>query len=227
MRTAFSSTPIRAAMICRARMRLRSCSGSFGSQPSRAPIPLGVSSSTDSIEHLFLRTIALHLGASSGRLHSARPTPSANAALSCRSARGHPGPTRGLRWETCPMARRATVVGSGPNGLAAAVALARAGLEVEVLEASSTIGGGIRTAPLTLPGFRHDVCSAVHPAALSSPFFRAFGLRDRIEWIVPEASFAQPLDSVGGEGRAAIAWRDLDRTAEALGRDARAWKAVV
>ena len=125
------------------------------------------------------------------------------------------------------MARRATVVGSGPNGLAAAVALARAGLEVEVLEASSTIGGGVRTAALTLPGFRHDVCSAVHPAALSSPFFRAFRLRERTSWIVPEASFAQPLDGAGGEGRAAIAWRDLDRTADALGRDGRAWKAVV
>ena len=73
------------------------------------------------------------------------------------------------------MARRATVIGSGPNGLSAAVALARAGYEVRVLEAASTVGGGIRTAALTLPGFRHDVGSAVHPAALTSPFFRAFG----------------------------------------------------
>ena len=107
------------------------------------------------------------------------------------------------------MARRATVIGSGPNGLAAAVALARAGYEVRVLEASATIGGGVRTAELTLPGFRHDVGSAVHPAALSSPFFRAFGLRDRIEWVSPEVSYAQPLDG----GRAAIAWRDIERTA--------------
>ncbi|MFH8248875.1 phytoene desaturase family protein [Microbacterium sp. B2969] len=126
------------------------------------------------------------------------------------------------------MARRATVVGSGPNGLAAAVALARAGYEVRVLEASSTIGGGTRTAELTLPGFRHDVGSAVHPAALSSPFFRAFGLRERIEWIVPEVSFAQPLDPLStGDPRAAIAWHDLDRTAEGLGRDASTWRAVV
>lgn len=127
------------------------------------------------------------------------------------------------------MTRRATVVGSGPNGLAAAVALARAGYAVRVLEASGTIGGGTRTAPSTLPGFRHDVGSAVHPAALSSPFFRAFGLRERIEWIVPEIAFAQPLDPArpGGGGRAAIAWHDLERTAEGLGADARAWRAVV
>ncbi|MBW9121315.1 NAD(P)/FAD-dependent oxidoreductase [Microbacterium trichothecenolyticum] len=121
------------------------------------------------------------------------------------------------------MARRATVIGSGPNGLSAAVALARAGYEVRVLEAASTVGGGVRTSPLTLPGFRHDVCSAVHPAALSSPFFRAFGIGDRVGWIHPLASYAQPLD----EGRAAIAWRDIERTADALGPDARAWRAVL
>ncbi|WP_243074240.1 NAD(P)/FAD-dependent oxidoreductase [Microbacterium sp. SS28] len=127
------------------------------------------------------------------------------------------------------MAERATIVGSGPNGLAAAVALARAGYEVRVLEASATIGGGVRTAELTLPGFRHDIGSAVHPAALSSPFFRAFRLRERIEWIVPEAGFAQPLDPLtpGGAARAGVAWHDLDRTAEGLGRDAAAWRAVV
>ena len=95
---------------------------------------------------------------------------------------------------------RATVVGSGPNGLAAAVALARAGHDVPVLEAADTIGGGTRTAESTLPGFRHDVCSAVHPAAITSSFFRAFGLDERIGWIVPDASYAQPLDG----GRAAI-----------------------
>ncbi|WP_029144743.1 phytoene desaturase family protein [Microbacterium luticocti] len=120
------------------------------------------------------------------------------------------------------MARRATIVGSGPNGLAAAVALARAGYAVRVVEASDTPGGGVRTAELTLPGYRHDVCSAVHPAALSSPFFRAFGL-DRIDWIVPDASFAHPLDG----GRAAIAWRDLDRTVAGLGADGPAWRRIV
>jgi phytoene dehydrogenase-like protein len=121
------------------------------------------------------------------------------------------------------MPLRATIVGSGPNGLTAAVALARAGYQVHVLEAAQTVGGGVRTAALTLPGFRHDVGSAVHPAALTSPFFRAFGLRERIEWITPEVSYAQPLDG----GRAAIAWHDLERTARALGRDERAWLAVL
>lgn len=121
------------------------------------------------------------------------------------------------------MARMATVIGSGPNGLAAAVALARAGYDVRVLEAAAAFGGGVRTAELTLPGFRHDVGSAVHPAALTSGFFRAFGLRERVDWLIPEVSYAHPLDG----GRAAIAWRDLDRTADALGGDARAWRAVI
>ncbi|HWT33747.1 MAG TPA: NAD(P)/FAD-dependent oxidoreductase [Microbacterium sp.] len=120
------------------------------------------------------------------------------------------------------MTRTATVIGSGPNGLAAAVSLARAGYAVRVIEAASAPGGGVRTAALTLSGYRHDVCSAVHPAALSSPFFRAFGL-DRIDWITPDISFAQPLD----DGRAAIAWRDLERTADGLGEDADRWRAVV
>ncbi|GAA4784573.1 phytoene desaturase family protein [Microbacterium gilvum] len=119
--------------------------------------------------------------------------------------------------------RRATVIGSGPNGLAAAVALARADFDVVVVEAHEGIGGGARTAELTLPGFRHDVCSAVHPAAFTSPFFAAFGMREKIGWIVPDASYAQPLDG----GRAAVAWRDIRRTADALGPDARAWKAVL
>ena len=121
------------------------------------------------------------------------------------------------------MARRATVVGSGPNGLAAAVSLARAGYDVHVLEASSAIGGGVRTAGLTLPGVRHDVGSAVHPAARSSPFFRAFGLGERIEWITPEASYAQPLDG----GRAAIAWHDLDRTVDGLGAGGAAYRRLI
>lgn len=116
---------------------------------------------------------------------------------------------------------RATIIGSGPNGLAAAVALARGGYDVRVLEAADTIGGGVRTTDGTLPGFRHDVCSAVHPAALSSSFFRAFGLADRVDWIRPEISYAHPLDG----GRAAIAWRDIERTAAALGDDREAWLA--
>jgi phytoene dehydrogenase-like protein len=118
----------------------------------------------------------------------------------------------------------AVVVGSGPNGLAAAVTLAAAGLEVEVVEAASTIGGGARTAELTLPGFRHDVCSAVHPMALASPFFRAFDLaRHGVEMLQPEVAYAQPLDG----GRAGLAWRDLDRTAAGLGVDGPAWRSLV
>jgi phytoene dehydrogenase-like protein len=113
----------------------------------------------------------------------------------------------------------AIVVGSGPNGLAAAVVLARAGLTVTVFEANSTIGGGARTAELTLPGFLHDVCSAVHPMALASPFFRAFRLEERVPMVVPELSYAHPFDG----GAAALAYRDLERTANELGADGRAW----
>lgn len=118
---------------------------------------------------------------------------------------------------------RATIIGSGPNGLAAAMTMARAGYEVRLLEAADTIGGGIRTDEATLPGFLTDVCATVHPAALASPFFRAFGLAERIEWITPDISYAHPLDG----GRAGIAWRDIERTAAGLGADARAWLALL
>ncbi|GJF27945.1 phytoene dehydrogenase [Kitasatospora sp. NE20-6] len=116
----------------------------------------------------------------------------------------------------------AVVVGSGPNGLAAALLLAAAGLEVVVHEAAGTVGGGTRTAELTLPGFRHDVCSVAHPMALASPFFRAFGLAGRVELLQPEAPYAQPLDGAP----AGVAYRDLDRTAERLGADGRAWRSL-
>ncbi|MER8182295.1 NAD(P)/FAD-dependent oxidoreductase [Kitasatospora sp. NPDC094015] len=116
----------------------------------------------------------------------------------------------------------AVVVGAGPNGLAAALVLAGAGLRVEVHEAADTVGGGARTAATTLPGFRHDVCSVAHPMALASPFFRAFGLARRVELLQPEIAYAQPLDGAP----AGLAWRDLDRTADGLGRDGAAWRAV-
>ncbi len=114
------------------------------------------------------------------------------------------------------------VIGSGPNGLAAAVTMARAGFEVLVLEAEETIGGGARTLDLGLaPGIRHDICSAVHPMALASPFFQAFDLKARgVELISPEASYAQPLD----HEPAVMAWRDLRRTAEGLGADGAVWE---
>ncbi|MBG6215272.1 MAG: NAD(P)/FAD-dependent oxidoreductase [Cryobacterium sp.] len=113
----------------------------------------------------------------------------------------------------------AIVVGSGPNGLAAAVTLARAGLTVRVYERNPSIGGGAATAELTLPGFHHDVGSAVHPLALASEFFTKFGLADRIELRVPEISYGHPLPG----GRAGVAWHDIERTAAGLGRDGPAW----
>jgi phytoene dehydrogenase-like protein len=110
----------------------------------------------------------------------------------------------------------AIIVGSGPNGLAAAITLARAGRRVDVYEADTTAGGGSRSAPLTLPGFVHDVCSAIHPMALASPFFRSLPLAEHgLEWIEPPAMFAHPFDDV----RAAIVERSLPATALGLGID--------
>ncbi|PFG44579.1 phytoene dehydrogenase-like protein [Isoptericola jiangsuensis] len=117
------------------------------------------------------------------------------------------------------------VVGSGPNGLSAAVTLARVGLGVTVLEAQPTVGGGARTLPLGLAdGVVHDVCSAVHPMAWASPFFRAFDLPAHgVELLTPEVSFAQPLP----DGRAGVAYRDLDRTVDRLGVDGGAWRRLL
>ena len=95
----------------------------------------------------------------------------------------------------------AIVVGSGPNGLGAAIVLARAGLSVRVLEAEETIGGGCRSAELTLPGFVHDVCAAIHPLGIASPFMRSVPLAEHgVEWIEPPAALAHPFD----DGTAAL-----------------------
>ena len=117
----------------------------------------------------------------------------------------------------------AIVIGSGPNGLSAAITLARAGRHTLVVEARETIGGGARSAELTLPGFVHDVCSAIHPLASASPFFRtlpleAFGL----EFIHPEIALAHPLPN----GRAAVMHRSVEETARGLGADGRAYERV-
>src|SRR3982750_2902503 len=110
----------------------------------------------------------------------------------------------------------AVVIGSGPNGLAAAITMQQQGLSVLVLEAATTVGGGTRSKELTLPGFLHDVCSAIHPMALASPFFRELPLAEHgLEWIQPPLPFAHPLDG----GAAAFQARSVDETADQFGPD--------
>lgn len=114
----------------------------------------------------------------------------------------------------------AVVVGSGPNGLAAAITLVRAGCSVLVVEAAETIGGGLRSKPLTLPGFVHDVCAAIHPLAKASPFFCSLPLADRsVTWIEPDAPLAHPMD----DGEAILLERSLQCTGAALGADGDAY----
>jgi len=108
----------------------------------------------------------------------------------------------------------AAVVGSGPNGLAAAVELARSGRKTLLIEAEDEIGGGARTAEITLPGFKHDVCSAIHPAAIASPFFNEIGLE--VDWVQPPIPFTHPLDN----GAVAALHRSVKETAAGLGEDA-------
>lgn len=118
----------------------------------------------------------------------------------------------------------AAVIGAGPNGLAAAVAIAGAGHSVVVVEAADSIGGGTRSAELTLPGFVHDRCSAVHPMGALSPFFRSLPLADHgLEWIHAPVSVAHPLDG----GRAAILEKSLEATGATLAGDGRAWSRLV
>ncbi|MEZ4645332.1 MAG: NAD(P)/FAD-dependent oxidoreductase [Chloroflexota bacterium] len=110
----------------------------------------------------------------------------------------------------------AVVVGSGPNGLAAGITLARQGWRVLLLEAKERIGGGMRTAELTLPDFHHDICSAIHPLGMGSPFFQSLPLADYgLEWIQPELPLAHPFD----DGTAVALHRDLAETAVQLGQD--------
>jgi phytoene dehydrogenase-like protein len=114
----------------------------------------------------------------------------------------------------------AVIIGSGPNGLAAGIFLQQHGLSVLILEAKHTIGGGLRTAELTLPGFKHDICSAVHPLAADSPFFKTLPLHNHgLEYLYPEVDAAHPFDN----GTAAIVKRSIDETARLLGSDAQTY----
>jgi phytoene dehydrogenase-like protein len=118
----------------------------------------------------------------------------------------------------------AVIIGSGPNGLAAAIELARAGLRVRVHEAEPTIGGGARSAELTLPGFIHDVCSAIHPLAAGSPYFRTLPLKEHgLEWIHPDVPLAHPLD----DGTAAVLHRSVVETARGFGDDGAAYRRLI
>ena len=118
----------------------------------------------------------------------------------------------------------AVIVGSGPNGLAAGITLARGGKSVLVLEAKPTIGGGTRTAQLTIPGFMHDVCSALHPLGVASPFFRDLPLAQHgLEWVYPPASLAHPLD----DGTAVMVEGTVKQTAANLGPDAGAYRRLM
>ena len=118
----------------------------------------------------------------------------------------------------------AIVVGSGPNGLSAAVHLAAHGVRVRVLEAQAEIGGGCRSSEPTLPGVVADDCSAFHPLAAASPFLTGLGLEEHgLRWRWPEIQLSHPLDG----GREAVLWQDLARTAERLGGDGPAWDALV
>ncbi len=119
---------------------------------------------------------------------------------------------------------RAVVVGAGPNGLAAAILLARAGCAVTLHEAAESAGGGVRSAELTLPGFVHDVCSGIHPLAACSPCFEQFPLAEHgLEWVQPEAPLAHPLD----DGTTVLLERSLDATAGNLGPDGAAWHGLM
>ncbi|MEO0895667.1 MAG: NAD(P)/FAD-dependent oxidoreductase [Bacteroidota bacterium] len=116
------------------------------------------------------------------------------------------------------------IIGSGPNGLSAGIYLAQAGYQVLILEAAESVGGGMRTAELSIPGFHHDVCSAVHPTGYLSPYFKELELEKYgLEWVFPEASVAHPLD----DGPAVLLSKSVEETAIRLGRDAKAYKRLI
>lgn len=118
----------------------------------------------------------------------------------------------------------AIVIGSGPNGLSAAIRLARQGLSVKVFEASDTVGGGMRTKELMQPGFHHDVCSAIHPLAMSSPYLKHLPLDEYgLEWITPELPVAHPMD----DGPAVVMHHSLEQTMEELGTDGAAYRSAM
>ena len=118
----------------------------------------------------------------------------------------------------------AVVVGSGPNGLAAAITLQQQGVSVLLLEAKTTIGGGMRSAELTLPGFVHDVCSAIHPLAVASPFFKMLPLEQfGLEFINPTLAAVHPFD----DGTSAVLHTSIEQTAASLGIDANAYKKLM
>lgn len=118
----------------------------------------------------------------------------------------------------------AIIVGSGPNGLAAAITLANAGLSVKIIEAYPTIGGGCRSGEITLPGFTHDICAAVHPLGISSPFFRRIQLdRLGVRWVQPPIPLSHPLD----DGTAIAVYRSVSDTAARLGRDGPAYRRLM
>lgn len=118
----------------------------------------------------------------------------------------------------------AVIIGSGPNGLSAAIKLAQEGLSVLVLEGKETIGGGTRSAELTLPGYLHDICSTIHPLSLASPFLRTLPLEKYgLSWVHPEAPLAHPLD----DGSAVIIERSIEKTAAGLGADGRSYRKLM
>src|SRR5262245_41979386 len=118
----------------------------------------------------------------------------------------------------------AVVVGAGPNGLSAAIVLAQAGRSVLVLEAAATVGGGARSGELTRPGYVHDICSAIHPLSLTSPFLRQLPLAQYgLEWVMPPAALAHPLD----DGTAVVVEPSVAATSASFGRDAATYRSLM